>query len=138
MAKLICLESHQNLNLYPRLKLTPGGSPYGLGFRVRQRGLPDHGVVQTWASQAQGKPQTNPNLLREGPAPCPANLFLGFRTPVFVVFRVLAPLRSAAERPLTRKFCRKKAFLGQICLKPAFGSLDFAKNAPFSGFKAIF
>ena len=29
MAKLICLESHLNLNLYPRLKLTPGGSPYG-------------------------------------------------------------------------------------------------------------
>ena len=29
MAKLICLESHLNLNLYPRLKLTPGGSLYG-------------------------------------------------------------------------------------------------------------
>ena len=32
----------------------------------------------------------------------------------------------------------RRLFLGQFCLKPAFQGLNFAKNAPFSGFKALF
>ena len=37
-----------------------------------------------------------------------------------------------------QKSCRKEAFLGRFCLKPRVWRPWFCKNAPFSGFKAIF
>ena len=91
-----------------------GGSP--LKCRVRQRGLPDHGVVGTNVSQARWSPN-QPKPSQRGACALSTKFFWALRTPIFVVFRALGPLRSAARRPSTRKSCRKKAIFGLFLLK---------------------
>ena len=73
---------------------------FSYGFPRWTSGDGRRGLCFTSPKQAQVNPQTNPNILREGPAPCPANLFWGHQTPIFVVLRIL-------DLP---PFCSGKAF----------------------------